>query len=396
MKFQEIRIVGVGGITDLTIQFDPSMNIICGPNGIGKTTILESIAHCFSLGGTSILKRNANSTQSQILAKFENNNNPHNIDLRFSTFEPNQQADISGQYKLSKYLLSLKTTRTFNYQPLNSIGRDPTKENSTLWNEAKNGVPLQDIKNWFVNRYLYSAHPGALNEHQVANLQLAKECFSALNSQFKFSRVNASTNEIIISTPSGEIYHEYLSSGFKSCLSILFGIIKEIEFRFSGPDIQAKSFNGVILIDELELHLHPEWQAKIQGILTKIFPNAQFITTTHSPHVIQAADINQIIALEISNGLPCLRPLPNTKHGFKGWTVDEVLTDVMGMTDTRSDLFISLIEDFGKAIDREDYETAKSLYNELDTSLHPNNTTRKLLKIQLASIAGNDNDQTQP
>ena len=72
---------------------------------------------------------------------------------------------------------------------------------------------------------------------------------------------------------------------------------------------------------------------------------------------------------------------------FKGWTIEEILYDVMGMHTMRSEIYHSLINDFGKAIDEEDETTAKEIYNELDQLLHPKSSQRKLLNFQLAKIS---------
>lgn len=385
MKIEKIHIEGVGGVLDLSIAFHDQMNILCGPNGIGKTTVLESIGHCFAVGNTNILKRHVGVSSGKITASLAEGMEKHQIEIQFQEFEPNKPATVNGRHDKSHFLLSLKTTRTFAYTPLNAISKDTEKPIHILYEESKNGVSVHDVKNWFVNRYLYSAHHGALSDEQMENFELAKECFSSLNNNFSFSRVNASTNEILVSTPSGEIYYEYLSSGFKSCLAILFGVIKEIEFRFSAT--RARDFNGVVLIDELELHLHPEWQSRIAGVLVRIFPMAQFIVTTHSPHIIQSAEPNQILALENQEGRIVARELPKSRFGFRGWTLDEVLTDVMGMVDTRTEVFGELMANFNQAIDREDHSAALLAYEHLDMSLHPTSHMRKLLRLQLAAIA---------
>ena len=192
----------------------------------------------------------------------------------------------------------------------------------------------------------------------------------------------------MINTPNGDIYYEYLSSGFKSCLSIIFGIIKDIEFRFKNPCINASEFDGIILIDELELHLHPEWQAKIAKILVQVFPQAQFITATHSPHILQGANPDEIIALATEGGKVFRRVLEGRKYGYQGWTVEEILIDVMGMSDTRTDEYHQELTKFEEAVANEDYVTAKNAYTELDSLLHPNNHMRKLLKLELVSIKG--------
>ena len=340
---------------------------------------------CFTYGATNVLKRHVGAANSKISASLMNGTNNHRMEINFKEYEPNKSNNISGYSDKSHFLLSLKTTRTFSYTPLNAISKDAEKPVHVLWEESRSGVAVHDVKNWFVNRYLYSAHPGALSDAQMRNFELAKDCFSSLNKNFVFSRVNASTNEILVSTPNGEIYYEYLSSGFKSCLAILFGIIKEIEFRFASTE--AGNFDGVVLIDELELHLHPEWQSRISGVLTRIFPMVQFIVTTHSPHIIQAAEPNQILALENQAGRIVARDLPKSNYGFRGWTLDEVLTDVMGMSDTRTEVFGELMAQFNRAIDNEDHSGAILAYEQLDISLHPSSPVRKLLRIQMASIA---------
>ena len=386
MKVNTLKIEGVGGIKHLNLAFNDRMNLLCGPNGIGKTTILESIAHIFSNGSTHILKRNVASEISKISAEIDINGTIENKEIQFDTFIPEATTRVAGFYLQTSGLISLKTTRTFQYQSLQSVNKDSNKDNNILWNDAINGINLTDIKNWFVNRYLYSPHEGALSPEQLKNFELAKKCFSLLNNNFSFSKVNASSNEIMINTPSGEIYYEYLSAGFKSIISILFGIIKEIEFRFKDPNINAEDYSGIILIDEVELHLHPEWQEKIVGVLLEVFPKAQFFASTHSPHVIQTAKPNQIIALGFETGNVVQRELPNTEFGFQGWSVEEVLTDVMGMSDLRTDIFNKLLEQFDQSVEIENYPLAEEIFNSIDKLLHPENNLRKLLKFQLAGI----------
>lgn len=144
---------------------------------------------------------------------------------------------------------------------------------------------------------MFSAQKGTLDKNQLKNYKLAKDCFSILNSEISFSKVNPNSFDILLNTPTGEIYFEYLSSGYKSCLAVLLGLIKEIELRYKNPSKFIKDFDGIVFIDELDLHLHPEWQAKIYTALKEILPKAQIFTSTHSPHIIQVAKPSEIIAL---------------------------------------------------------------------------------------------------
>ena len=385
MIITDIEILGIGGIKSLKIPLHNRMNIVCGPNGIGKTTMLECVAHLLSHGNSQILKRHVDSNRGSVAANFKlDSGEQKRVEITVNGFEPNQLNQIDGHYSLSKFILSLKTTRTFSYTAPPSVSRDTEKPEHVMYTEAQAGISLNDTKNWFVNRYLYSAHKGALSLAQMANFELAKKCFSQLNPEFSFLRVNAATNEIMVKTPTGELYYEYLSSGFKSCLSIMFGIMKEIEYRF--PNTEVATFEAIVLVDEIELHLHPEWQSRITAVLLNIFPSLQFITTTHSPHIVQNANPSSIIALERKDNEVVKRDLPESRYGFKGWTVEEVLEDVMAMSDTRTELFTSRMKQFGDAIDNENSELAKSIYAELNELLHPASVMRKIIRLQLAGI----------
>jgi len=388
MKVKSIEINGIGGIENIHIDFNEHMNFICGPNGIGKTTLLECVAHSFSASSSNILKRNVSATSGSFKSVIDIDGINSNSNVVIAEFSPDKQSNISGLHQHASKLLSLKVSRTFQYQPLNAVSKDIDKDSSSSFQEAKSGININEVKNWFVNRHLYSAHKGALTEQQMKNLELAKDSFSLLNKYFSFSKVLASSNEIMVNTPNGEIYYEYLSSGFKSCLSIIFGIIKDIEFRFKNPCINAFDFDGIILIDELELHLHPEWQAKIAKILVQVFPQAQFITATHSPHILQGAKPEEIIALATENGKVYRRELDGRKYGYQGWTVEEILVDVMGMVDTRTEQYYQKLNDFEEAISNDDSLSAETAYTELDSLLHPNNHMRKLLRLELACVKG--------
>lgn len=383
-----VDIENINGIKSLSIPLHRYMNLICGPNGIGKSTILDSIAATFSHGSQAAIKRHANSEGGKITVITSSEIEPELISsVSVDGFHPNIDSNIAGAYTLSKYIFSLKTTRTFSYRALESISKDPVRDDGTSFTAAQTGLQLFDTKNWFVNRFMFFPHKGSLNGAQIANFELAKECFSVLNPDFTFHTVDASTNEILINTPTGILYYEYLSSGFKSCLSIMFGLFKEIEYRF--PGVKAGEMEAIVLIDEIDLHLHPAWQATIASALQKIFASIQFIASTHSPHVIQNSEPNTVIALEAieaHDGAVQVRELAATAKSFKGWTIEEVLEDVMGMPDTRTAFFNEISDDFGDAIDSENIERAKALYEEIDTLLHPNNPYRKIARLQLASL----------
>lgn len=376
------------------MDFNDNVNIICGPNSIGKTTILECIGHCFGVNETKVLKRNAKSQTGEIsifldpkhVTDTKYKGNPYSI--KINTFTPEEDDRPVTLCNDSNKIIFLKTNRGFGYQNLDYVKKDNTHTWIDCANQIESGVSILEAKEWFINRAVFENMPDSITETERNNLNLAKSCFSVLSQEYSFSRILANSLDIMVNTPQGEIYFEYLSSGFKSSLYILFGIIKEIELRFKNEQrINAHDFDGIILIDEIEVHMHPEWQTKIVKVLTDIFPKAQFFMTTHSPHVIQTAEPQQIISLELSDKKEVSqRELPASEYGFKGWTIEEILKDVMGMPVLRSEQFEAQISKFEQALDDNTLNQAKEAFEVLSKMIHPNNPTRKLLEIQMAGM----------
>ena len=95
--------------------------------------------------------------------------------------------------------------------------------------------------------------------------------------------------------------YDMMSDGFKAMINI----VAEIAYRcielngFLGRNA-VKQTPGVVLIDELDLYLHPHWQQHVLADLQKAFPKFQFILTTHSPFIVQSVDTNNIIVLDTS------------------------------------------------------------------------------------------------
>ncbi|OTL22007.1 AAA family ATPase [Acinetobacter pittii] len=388
MRIKELEIVNIGGIPRLTLDnFDPKMNIICGPNGIGKTTIIDSIAHIFTHGYSQLLKKNVNSETGSIkytlqFEDIEDISDTLNIDV----YNPLEQCRFNSRSDLSNKIIHLKTNRTFYYENLGAIAKDDIVDISRSAELSMLGIHHTSTKSWFINKFVFANVPNSLKPEQIHNFELAKSCFSKLNKEFSFKTVDPDSLDIIVNTPSGDIIYEYLSSGFKSIISILFGIIREIEFRFRDNRIRAEEFDGIVLIDEIELHLHPEWQEQVSRILKDVFKNAQFILTTHSPHVIQTALKGEVIALERLGDDVHKRNLENQEYGYLGWTVEEVLKYVMGMGSLKTPEYIETRESFINAYKKNNYEVAQIAFNKLKKMLHPENELIEIYKIQLLSL----------
>ncbi len=148
----------------------------------------------------------------------------------------------------------------------------------------------------------------------------------------------------------------------------------------ANPKTEALHGEGIVLIDELELHLHPQWQRTAISALRATFPNIQFLLTTHSPQVLSEVPQESIFILE--NGI-VKKPSLNSI----GRDSNTILEDIM-QTSKRPVKIERFSQDYFKAINDNDFEKANALKQEWEGILDENDPifvqgqaliTRKLL-----------------
>ena len=372
----------------MKLKFNPHFNIICGSNGIGKTTILECLAESFC-GQRYTLRKNSCSEFGKWMVGLWENQSFLSKTIEIDSVRPNKKTETESWSLIdySRYVLYYKTNRAIDYMAVDALSKDPEQSNFDYANLLKNGSNYAEIKKWFINRFLWSGHPGELTEEQMSNLDAAKRVFEIMSDGFSFDKIDHETNDIVLNSPRGKIVFEKLSSGFISFAIILLGLIKDIEYRFKEPHIKVEDFDGILIIDEMDVHLHPELQARIYYALNLLFPKAQIFTSTHSPHVIQVAKPDEMIPLvRQENGSLVVNPIVNKEYGCQGWTIEEILNDVMGMQDTKSNKYMEELDKFNQALDADDAAKAHEAYDVLCKMLHPDNYLRKVLEIQMVGL----------
>lgn len=136
-------------------------------------------------------------------------------------------------------------------------------------------------------------------------------------------------NEVMIESGHGKaIPLRKMSAGFRSVI----GMVADIAYRMSllNPQLKDQTTRetpGVVLIDELDLHLHPKWQWRVVHALKDTFPRVQFIASTHAPIVIASCEEGDIIRLSLTDD-------PNdVDHSREkapyGWLVEDILIELM-------------------------------------------------------------------
>ena len=155
-----------------------------------------------------------------------------------------------------------------------------------------------------------------------------------------------------------------MSSGVQAVVSL----IVDLAFRclrlnsVHAEDALSTSY-GMVMIDEIEQHLHPGWQQRIWPSIRKIFPNIQFIVATHSPEVLSTVESHQIRILRDNK---CYAAPP----GALGAESQRLLQDVLGLKDARPPIpAVDELKEYLALVDQEQWDSnrAKELRTILDT-----------------------------
>ena len=183
--------------------------------------------------------------------------------------------------------------------------------------------------------------------------------------------------------------YEDLGFGYQSMMSWMIDFCKRMFERYPKSE-NPLAESAIVLVDEIDLHLHPQWQRNVIPYLSKTFPNTQFFVTTHSPMVLQSAkDINLFVLKHNEEGMVSVER--SDIHDFRGWTVEEILRETMGLqNDVHSDEYQRLISEFNTSLDKNDREKMQNAYDEIIPLLHPNNPLKRILEIQRNQFLADD------
>lgn len=221
-------------------------------------------------------------------------------------------------------------------------------------------IDFKGFFEWFRNREdleneLRRDHP----DYRDKQLEAVRGAVSALQPDFSDLRVERSPLRMTVKKQGQELIVNQLSDGEKCLLALVGDLARRLAIANPGLEetLQGK---GVILLDEIELHLHPKWQRQIIPALTKTFPNCQFIITTHSPQVLSHVKPDSIYLLAAtSDGIVAEQP----ENSF-GRDSNQILEDLMGVSERPQEIKENL-RDLFRLIDQGHLASAKKLRQNL-------------------------------
>lgn len=380
MRINKIEIKNFRGFAERCFNFDSKMNVVLGNNATGKTTLLHAVQIALGayLQSLSLLPKDSSFRRNFKAADrvlkynrekdehFYSEENPYiNVETTFKTIGKEGGNNFDKEEAISWYREMVGNTTIHAkknvgdlidvVKTLSDYRQSETADTDVVFpimlafgaDRIDNNYKLV-IKDKKMDSRIAKAYKFALDEK--VDFKSALDWFYRFNSTAKSGKevegtdmafINAletavgiknieldSTNRNFWADISVEgketerLHYGIMSSGFKAMINI----VAEIAYRcimlnrWLGIDAVKKT-PGIVLIDEVDLYLHPLWQRHVLQDFQNAFPNIQFIVTTHSPFIVQSVDTKNVITLD-SN----LSPISPSNRG-----IEEIMSVEMGL-----------------------------------------------------------------
>lgn len=415
MKVDFIELTNFRGVQKQRIAFENKNFVaLIGDNGSGKTTILEAITKGFvpvlrtvnaeamkecDLANKDV-RNGANGTAVTLGITLDGEKYVWTNKRRLSSQQPFESAgDVKEENAKSLKELKSKYSQCVEERKLPLIlyyGTDRIIREVPQRGHIKNFQVTDALRNCFDNVNYFRDFYDWFKTEEDIELRGIRE-----NSDYKNPKLNcvrtalertikgyfnlrielAPSRMIMTNSEGVDLQIDQLSGGYKAVLSVIADIAKRLSM--ANPDSSNPlEEEAVILIDELDLHLHPKWQKEIVADLKRTFPNSQFIVSTHSPFIVQSLDADELFDIKTMQ-------YAEEEGNYRGWSIEAIQEHKMGV-EPKTAIFNQHLEEFSAAMDEEDYEKAKMLYDELKEMVSPGSNESKILKLDMEMIEADD------
>lgn len=233
---------------------------------------------------------------------------------------------------------------------------------ATAYNKALDQLEIS--LNEFANWYRVQSETGSKNRTKRVFQQLDSAIVTFLQDVKKLQLHPERPPRFSVEKNGDTFFLEQLSDGERGLLALVFDLTRRL--AIANPESENPIAEGValVLIDEIELHLHPKWQRDVLGRLRSIFQNCQFVVTTHSPLVLGEVEARCVRFLEYQDG----KVVATTPTEAYGMDANRILQELMGAP-VRNKQMETELRDLFELIDAEDFTRAREKIVALEQQL---------------------------
>ena len=401
MKIKSIKLINYRGAVSLNIDFHRQLNVFIGVNGAGKSTILDSLAIMLSWLVNRLKNTNASGRK---ISETEINNGQGTAIIEITGATEDSQeitwkivktrtgyihaGERSNFSQLNEYTQQIQRQITehqgqinlplFVYYSVNRAVLDiplkiKTKHQfdslSAYENALTSGSDFRTFFEWFREREDLENENRKYREDEIKpegfcfpdpQLEAVRETIERFLPDFTNLSVRRNPLRMEVTKKNEIVTVNQLSDGEKCLIAMLGDLARRMAIA-NPQNPYPLTGTGVIIIDEIDLHLHPQWQRFVVPKLLEVFPNCQFFISTHSPNIITHVQPESLHFMEQTEMGIKFHPVQESY----GKNVDRILEDLMGLETTRPQEIAEALKDIYEQISQNQLEAAKNKINDL-------------------------------
>lgn len=352
-----LTLENIGPFESLDLDFAEGWNVLLADNGCGKSTILRSIALALCgdeeraiRSGGRLLR--AGASAGSIRVRFGEDSFETRLRRESSHVRvvPHNITPVqTGEWLVLGFPAIRGISASHSGPAAASPGRGPVVEDVLPLITSEVDTRLDDLTQWLLSSIYAGATESKISSLRRGGNRTVDRFFSVISQlgggvELEFSGVDQETSEVLVTTPDGIVSMRSLSQGMNSVLTwtgCLISRLEEVERLGSKKDGHA----GLLLVDEIDAHLHPSWQRRIIDAARMQFPDVQFVVTTHSPLVVGTMTDGNLWRLTREED--AVRS-ERFSARFRGWRADQILTSPLFETDIRDPDTERLLEEYAK------------------------------------------------
>ncbi|MDD5149142.1 MAG: AAA family ATPase [Flavobacterium sp.] len=365
--------------------------IILGDNGTGKTTLLRVLDRMQPVEAThenqlfsnpkfafEFILSNSKIDNSNAKLFIKKNDSNAFLSLRLK----DGIAKMLGYKEVNSFLISYGASRRMSKSTSLSQLEESKNKITSLFDES---IDLINSEEWYLQKYLaFSTSESGIKIKLKQQLDLISKILidflpDVLGIRIKEIKTLIEKASLEVKINENEwINLRDLSFGYQTLTALIVDIASKMMEQYPNSDNPLEE-PAIILIDEIDLHLHPKWQRTVINKLSEHFPKAQFIATSHSPLIVQAAlDKKANIVVCRKEGDKVI--IDNDPDEVKGWRIDQILiSDLFEVESPRSKTTQEMLDEYvilkGKSkLTKKDKEKIEELAPNIEKA-YPNSTS---------------------
>lgn len=382
MKIEELYIENFRCIRKLELKDLSYLNVIAGLNGAGKSSVLTAIKMLLSWliarirnqkgNGISIKDQDITNGKNYCLLKIKLDNG-----VEWQLYKQHSKCRMKAEYKTE-----LSKMNAFANELAESLGQDaqtnlplidaygvnrvvtetPMRVRAAhklnpldaLSVDMSNSVNFHDFFIWF--REMEDIENESLRNTGLLlkdkRLEAVRNSITTIFDGYSDFKVQRNPKSFVINKNGEKFDFNQLSDGEKSYMTLIFDIVRKM--AMTHPSLEKPlDGDGIVLIDEVDLHLHPSWQREVIDKLKQLLPNCQFFISTHSPHVVSSVNLKAGDKLILITNGDAIEFIGNSY----GRESNIVLADIFKMNSIRNPIVQYHIDKIWTCLKNKDYES---------------------------------------